>query len=54
MTRIAAIAFMLALGACAAPYKPVAEIAAAQTMVSNAQPAILFPREAGAATGGSQ
>jgi hypothetical protein len=33
---------------------PVAEIAAPQTMVSNAQPAILFPREAGAATGGSQ
>lgn len=39
MRRIAAIALTLALGACAAPYKPVAELAAARTMVSNAQPA---------------
>jgi len=39
MLRIAAITCALALGACAAPYKPVAELAAARTTVEHAQPA---------------
>ncbi len=39
MLRIAAITCALVLGACAAPYKPVAELAAARTTVEHAQPA---------------